>query len=85
MMSITIHKLDKNLEMLVRKEARKRKTSLNKTIQGLLGEVLGQTKNPDKVNTDNYKDVFGVWGKEDAARFDKSVKKSRVIDKRDWE
>lgn len=84
MKSITIHDLDKQLDMMIRKRARKDGKSLNKTIKNILEESLGIKKVSGMTNRDEFMDLFGVWNKKDADEFENSVKDFKKIDKEDW-
>ena len=84
MKSITIHDLDKQLDMMIRKRARKDGKSLNKTIKNILEESLGIKKISGMNNRDEFMDLFGIWNKKDADEFEKSVKDFKKIDKEDW-
>jgi hypothetical protein len=84
MKSITIHDLDKQLDLMIRKRARKDGKSLNKTIKNILEESLGIKKMQGASKRDEFMDLFGVWNKQDFNEFEKSVKDFAKIDKEDW-
>jgi hypothetical protein len=84
MKSITIHDLHKQLDMMIRKRARKDGKSLNKTIKNILEESLGIKKMPGITNRDEFMDLFGVWNKHDLNHFEKSMDDFAKIDKEDW-
>ncbi len=83
MKSITIHNLDDTLEKRIKERAGKHGTSLNKTIQTLLKEALGLSKNrPD--HKSDFIDLFGIWTEKDAEEFRKETSSFNQIDKQDW-
>jgi plasmid stability protein len=84
MKSITIHNLDNTLEQRIKERARKHGTSLNKTIQTLLKEALGLTKNPRPDHKSEFIDLFGIWTEKDAEEFRRETSSFNQIDKQDW-
>jgi plasmid stability protein len=85
MKSITIHNLDDELARLIRHEADKKGTSLNKTIKQLLRQALG-ISNDSTANAQNeFADLFGTWSGEDLKSFDAATQSFGEIDKSDWE
>ncbi|MBN1410919.1 MAG: hypothetical protein JW969_08740 [Spirochaetales bacterium] len=83
MSSITIHNLDGDLEMSLRRKAQENHESLNKTIQKLLRQSLGLSKKSDDCK-DDFRDLFGKWSKKDLQDFEKAVKDFEQIDEQDW-
>jgi hypothetical protein len=69
MKSITIYGLDETLDKLIRKRAKKQGNSLNKTIKRLLEESLGIHKKQNSGHRDDFLDLFGIWTKKEAERF----------------
>ena len=84
MSSITIHKLDSDLEISIRKKAKENQESLNRTIQKLLRQALGLAKKPNDYKND-FKDLFGKWSKKDLKKFEEAISDFEQIDYKDWE
>lgn len=85
MKSITIHNLDKELAMAIRKKAQADGMSLNQTIKNILSQSILARKNQKK-QKGAYDKFFGVWSKEEAEEFDKAINAAgfEKIDKEDW-
>jgi plasmid stability protein len=84
MSSLTIHNLDSDLEISLRKTAKENHESLNKTIQKLLRQALGLTNKPNDHKND-FKDLFGKWSKKDLKIFEDAISDFEQIDLKDWE
>jgi len=84
MKSITIHGLDGPLDKRIREKARQMGLSLNKTIKKLLAESVGLQEPDQKDHREDFLDLFGIWTKEEADQFNKSIQEMREIDLRDW-
>ena len=85
MKSITIHGLDEQLEKLLKDRAKSNGTSLNKTIKGLLEEVLGVRVKSEPVHKKHFSKFCGIWTKSDLDEFKMINKDLREIDSEDWE
>ncbi len=85
MKSITIHNLEEPLNILLKKKARQKGTSLNKTIKGLLEEALGAKPGNAPDHKEDFRDLCGVWSVQEAERFEKSLGDFEIIDPEDWE
>lgn len=83
MSSITIHNIDNDLDISIRKKAIEDNESLNKTIQKLLRKSLGLINKPNDHKSD-FMDLFGKWSKEDLEQFEKAVSEFETIDEEDW-
>ncbi len=84
MKSITIHNLDKTLDMKIRERARKSGLSLNKTIQSVLRESFGLSSGPSPDHSADFDEFLGVWSKHDADSFAKNNSSFSKIDESDW-
>lgn len=84
MKSITIHGLSDELDQLIREKANKHNTSLNKTIKQLLEDSLGINKEKRTDHQEDFKDLCGVWTKQDAKEFEAVTLEFSQVDPRDW-
>ncbi len=86
MKQITIRSIPDAVKKTVRKEAEKKGVSLNKAIIALLERAVGTT-GPEKKKRVLYHDLdhlAGLWSREEAASFDKSLKAQRKVDAELW-
>ena len=84
MSSITIHNLEKDLELLIREKAKKEHESLNKTIKKLLRKSLGLEKK--QINhKDDFLDIFGKWDQKDLKEFENETSDFNEIEPMEWE
>ena len=86
MKQITIRGISGKVERIVRKQAREKGLSLNKTLVSLLEKAVGVT--PGDVKGDelhhDLDDLSGVWAREDAEAFDRSLQSQRSVDEELW-
>ena len=85
MKSITIHKLDDEIDALIRKKAKMEGTSLNQTIKKILAESLLPNPGPSEGNREAFMDLFGVWTDDDITEFREATKDFETIDPAEWE
>jgi len=86
MKQITIRGISGKVERIVRKQAREKGLSLNKTLVSLLEQSVGVTPGDVKgvgLHHD-LDDLSGVWTREDAAAFDRSLQSQRSVDEELW-
>ncbi|NKB66787.1 MAG: hypothetical protein GKR89_06990 [Candidatus Latescibacteria bacterium] len=79
MKSLTIH-MDDALAQKIREKAAAEKKSLNKTITGVLQQVLGEEPVSHKAD---FLDQCGVWDAAQQAEFDHLTQ--RQVDPEDWQ
>ena len=85
-MQLTIRGLPPEIEEGIRKEARQRRTSLNKAVIGLLEKALGRSKSDDPVELYHDLDRFsGIWTAEETAQIEERLLDTRTVDKDLWE
>jgi hypothetical protein len=86
MSSITLHNLDNSLYAMLKKKAREDGKSMNRVIQELLAESMGQKKRPQKKGKvrDEYAELCGAMPSEELKRMENAEKEFEVIDERDW-
>jgi len=83
---ITIRSIPDEVKKTVQKEAAQKGVSLNKAIISLLERAVG-TKAEEKKKRVLYDDLdhlAGLWSREEAAQFDKTLKAQRKVDTELW-
>lgn len=86
MKQITLRSIPDEIEVMVKKEAKAKGLSLNKTFIMLLEKATG-VKTKDKKKKAIYHDLdslFGVWSKNDAIAFNSSLQLQRKVDEELW-
>jgi plasmid stability protein len=85
MKQITIRSIPDEVKKTVQKEAARKGVSLNKAIISLLEQAVG-AKAPEKkkVLYHDLDHLAGLWSREEAAAFDKSLKAQRKVDTELW-
>jgi hypothetical protein len=86
MKQITLRSIPENVEKTVKKEAERKGVSLNKAIISLLEQAVGgpATTKRKKVLHRDLDHFAGLWTREEAAVFDKSLKTQRKVDAELW-
>ncbi len=86
MKAITLRNLPPELEKTVRKEAERKRTSINKAVISLLErKVEGRKKTKNKTREhDDLDALAGSWTKKEAAEFDHTLAAQRSIDPELW-
>jgi len=79
---ITIHGLDEKLDQQLRKIAKQKKQSLNKTLKDIIAATLAksQTKN----NRERFSKFCGCWSRQEHEEFTKATQDFDRIDAEDW-
>lgn len=86
MKQITIRGIPEDIARTIEKEAKRKQSSLNKAIISLLEKATGISAKEKKKKT-LYHDLdhlFGIWTKEEAAIFKKSLELQRKVDEELW-
>jgi hypothetical protein len=83
MSQITLRKLPRDLEKMVRTQARLRRLSLNKTIIALLQKSLGIADDSQKPQ--GLAALAGTWSEAEAEEFDRNIAFFEEIDRGVWE
>lgn len=86
MKQITLRRIPENVTKTVKKEAERKGVSLNKAILSLLEKAVGGQTLEKKKKT-LYHDLdhlAGLWSREEAAGFDKTLKTQRKVDAELW-
>lgn len=86
MKAITLRNLPTEIEKAVRREADRRRTSINKAVITLLEEKTGgRRKRHVKAKVyDDLDALAGSWTKEEAVEFDIALTAQRPIDPEPW-
>ncbi|NTW60600.1 MAG: hypothetical protein HGB21_16160 [Nitrospirae bacterium] len=86
MKQITIRGIPVDVQKAVKKEAARKKTSLNKALVSLLerGAGTAATEKKTPVQYHDLDHLAGLWAKEEAAEFDKALDAQRKIDEGLW-
>jgi hypothetical protein len=82
MASITIHKINVDLDLRLTEEAKRRKVSKNSLIKELLARSLGLPI--DGKLSDNYSEFCGLWTAEEHAEFEARQADNSKIDPEEW-
>jgi len=85
MKSITIHGLDDQLDLAIRKRAKKQGISLNKIIKDLLAQSLNVKMKRDANHRAEFMDLFGVWNQSEKKKFETQTGDLAKIDPNDWQ
>jgi hypothetical protein len=83
---ITIRGIPADVEKVVKKEAVRKKTSLNKAVVSLLEKAAGISEPEKKKQALHYDldHLAGSWAKEEATEFDSALDVQRKIDEELW-
>jgi plasmid stability protein len=82
MRQLTIRDIPDDLEKQIRKVARNRGKSINKTVRELLQEALGIGTQPEKRR--DLSELAGVWDAEEAREFDRAIAVFEQVDEGLW-
>jgi hypothetical protein len=84
--AITLRNLPAEVEKVVRKEAERQRTSINKAVISLLERKTQGHKKRQQVSKeyDDLDRLAGSWTKKEAAEFDKALAAQRTIDPDLW-
>jgi hypothetical protein len=83
---MTVRKIPNEVERMIKKEAEKKKLSLNKAVVSLLEKAAG-VKGEEKKKKTLCRDLdhlSGIWTKEEAKTFKKELQLQRKIDEGLW-
>lgn len=83
MTAITLRNLPAEIEKVVRKEAERQRTSINKAVITLLERKTEGHKKKKQISKeyDDLDRLAGSWTKKEAANFDKALAAQRTIDR----
>lgn len=80
---LTVRNLPEELGRALRKETRKRGTSLNQTVIDLLGHGLG-VSSPSKRRSNGLRRLAGTWSEEDHSQFVRALDVTEKVDEEIW-
>ena len=86
MKAITIRKLPRELQQIIRKKANEKALSINKTVISLLEESTGmaQRRRKGKILYHELDNLAGRWSSKEASEFEKVLSRQRGIDAELW-
>jgi hypothetical protein len=86
MKAVTLRSLPPNIVEAIRKEANRKRLSINKAVISLLENRVGmrEKKKSRQIRHHDLDDLAGSWSKKEAAEFDKTLAAQRVIDPDLW-
>ena len=79
---LTVRNIPDELADALKREKRRRGTSLNQTVIDLLGQALGT--GPGKRRSNGLADLAGTWTEEELMRFEAAVTATEQIDEDLW-
>ncbi|HEV2356555.1 MAG TPA: hypothetical protein VGZ23_02960 [bacterium] len=83
---VTLRNLSPALARALRRKADETRSSISKTVIGLLEESVGITRRPRETRVHHdLDDLSGVWTRDEAGLFEKALKAQRTIDAELWE
>ena len=82
MNQMTLRKIPEELERQLRRVAKERGQSLNKTAIELMMEALGLKKEPERKR--DLSQLAGSWSQEEADAFDRNVQIFEQVDEEMW-
>jgi hypothetical protein len=85
MKSLTIHKLEEPLLVLLKEKAHKEGKSMNQTVKELIETMVGiKVKRRDSSDSE-FKDLCGAWSSKDLQEFEQATRSFKKVDKEDWQ
>ena len=86
MRQVTLRKIPDEVERMIKKEAEKKKLSLNKAFISILEKAAGVKGEKKKKKTlyRNLDHLSGIWTKEETQTFNKKLQFQRKIDEDLW-
>lgn len=86
MSQVTIRGVDAAMGRVLKSEARRRRTSVNRTVLALIREAVGQAERPEGEQRafDDLDHLAGTWKEKDAAEFLRALADQRAIDGGMW-
>ena len=82
MSSITIHNIDKELDLKLTQTAKEERISKNKLIKNILARASGLPV--DGAGADDYREFCGLWSDEETDEFDHVQLENSRVDEGDW-
>jgi hypothetical protein len=85
MKTVTLRNIPPSLDRMISARGRAKKLSLNKAVIDLLEEQLDGSAKSKVSDYHDLDDLAGIWSKQEADAFDKTLAKQRSIDRDLWE
>ena len=82
MKQLTLRDIPEDVESEIRRIARERGKSINKTVGDLLREALGMEDSTERKR--DLSDFSGTWDEEEAAEFEKATEVFEEVDEELW-
>jgi hypothetical protein len=80
---LTVRRVPPSLASALSRERKRRKSSLNSTVIGLLSDALGVPATPEP-RSNGLAKLARTWSARDAKNFDRATAATRTIDKDLW-
>ena len=84
MKPITVRGIPPDIEKKIRKEAQQKKLSMNKALLSILHKSVGTPEKDKKILFHDLDHLSGVWKKEEAEVFAKTLASQRTVDEDLW-
>jgi hypothetical protein len=82
--AITVRNLPRELDSLIRRRARKSRTSVNRVVVQLLEEAAGSREPKKREPYTDLDGLIGIWSEAEARKFDAALAEQRRIDPELW-
>jgi plasmid stability protein len=84
MKAMTLRNLPPQLDRTIRKRAKKKGVSVNKVVISLLQDHLGESERKLVRRYHDLDELAGLWSKQEAKLFERTLAKQRGIDPEMW-
>ncbi len=84
MKTLTLRGIDEKLEQVLRKRAKNKNESMNKTILSILKKETGLDKEKPFKTFNDLDELSGTWSKKDMDDFNKNTELFNQVDLQDW-
>ena len=84
MKPITVRGIPPDIEKKIRKEAQQKKLSMNKALLSILHKSVGKPEKDKKILFHDLDHLSGIWKKEEAEVFAKTLASQRTVDEDLW-
>lgn len=84
MKAVTLRNLPPQLDRTIRQRAKKKGVSVNKVVISLLQDHLGESERRTVRRYHDLDELAGVWSRQEAEIFERSLAKQRAIDPEMW-
>lgn len=84
MKAITLRNIPPGLVRLIQRRAREQRTSINRAVIEILEERSGKGRQKRETRYHDLDPLAGSWSKEEAAAFDRELRRLRLVDADLW-